>query len=62
MRHDELWPGGPMFIHDNNAFRLGTDSVLLSAFASKGRAKRACDLAAERALSRYFSPGTTLQS
>lgn len=44
MRHDELWPGGPMFIHDNNAFRLGTDSVLLSAFASKGRAKRACDL------------------
>ncbi len=39
-----LWPGGPMFIRDNDAFRLGTDSVLLSSFVMTGRAKRACDL------------------
>lgn len=41
---DALWPGGPAFIQDNDAFRLGTDSVLLSYFASQGRAKRVCDL------------------
>lgn len=44
MMRDELWPGGPIFIRDNEAFRLGTDSVLLSSFALKGRAERACDL------------------
>lgn len=44
MIRDELWPGGPMFIRDNEAFRLGTDSVLLSSFAGTGRMKRACDL------------------
>lgn len=44
MEIDELWPGGPKFIRGNEAFRLGTDSVLLSYFASKGNARRACDL------------------
>lgn len=51
MATDELWPGGPTFIRDNEAFRLCTDSVLLSAFSMTGRAKRsggrrmsACDL------------------
>lgn len=41
---DELWPGGPSFIRDGDAFRLGTDSVLLSYFASTAKARRACDL------------------
>ncbi len=41
---DELWSGGPTFIRDNEAFRLGTDSVLLSSFAKSGRGRRACDL------------------
>lgn len=44
METDELWPGGPAFIRDKEAFRLSTDSVLLSYFASKGKARRACDL------------------
>lgn len=44
MTHDELWPGGPVFIRDGEAFRLGTDSVLLSSFASYDHAKRVCDL------------------
>ncbi len=41
---DELWRGGPVFIRDKDAFRIGTDSVLLSSFARKGRARRVCDL------------------
>lgn len=41
---DELWPDGPRFIRDGEAFRLGTDSVLLADFASKGRVARVCDL------------------
>ena len=41
---DELWPSGPKFIRHDDAFRLGTDSVLLADFASAGTAKRACDL------------------
>jgi tRNA1Val (adenine37-N6)-methyltransferase len=46
---DELWPGGPRFIRDPAAFRLGTDAVLLADFASQGtgrnsRGIRACDL------------------
>jgi tRNA1Val (adenine37-N6)-methyltransferase len=44
MIHDELWAGGPVFIRDSEAFRLGTDSVLLSSFASGRHSKRACDL------------------
>lgn len=44
METDELWPGGPKFIRDNELFSLGTDSVLLAHFASKGKARRACDL------------------
>jgi tRNA1Val (adenine37-N6)-methyltransferase len=41
---DELWPGGPRFIRDHEAFRLGTDAVLLADFASQGRNAAACDL------------------
>jgi tRNA1Val (adenine37-N6)-methyltransferase len=48
---DELWAGGPRFMHDNEAFRLGTDSVLLASFVMSGSGKRAggrltsaCDL------------------
>jgi tRNA1Val (adenine37-N6)-methyltransferase len=41
---DELWPGGPKFIRDHDAFRLGTDAVLLADFASRGHASAACDL------------------
>ena len=44
MIHDELWPGGPVFIRNGDAFGLCTDSVLLSSFASRRRAKRVCDL------------------
>jgi tRNA1Val (adenine37-N6)-methyltransferase len=47
MTTDELWPGGPQFIRDHPAFRLGTDAVLLADFASpRGgkRPSRACDL------------------
>lgn len=44
MLYDELWPGGPVFIRDSEAFRIGTDSVLLSSFASSKHAKRVCDL------------------
>lgn len=44
MAYDELWPGGPKFIQDSAAFSLGTDAVLLSDFALKGTANRACDL------------------
>jgi tRNA1Val (adenine37-N6)-methyltransferase len=44
MIQDELWPGGPVFIRDDEAFRLGTDSVLLSSFAGYKHAKRVCDL------------------
>lgn len=41
---DELWPGGPKFMRNTGAFSLGTDAVLLSDFAAKKPAKRACDL------------------
>lgn len=44
MINDELWPGGPVFIRDGDAFRLGTDSVLLSSFASCRHVRRVCDL------------------
>lgn len=41
---DELWPGGPKFLQSKDAFRLGTDSVLLAHFTNTGRAKRILDL------------------
>ena len=41
---DELWPGGPSFIRHGDAFRLGTDSVLLADFARVGPKGRVCDL------------------
>ena len=40
---DELWPQGPRFIR-GGGFPLGTDAVLLAAFAGSVRARRACDL------------------
>jgi tRNA1Val (adenine37-N6)-methyltransferase len=44
MTTDELWPDGPRFIVREDVFRLGTDSVLLSAFSQNGHDKRVCDL------------------
>lgn len=41
---DELWPGGPKFLQSRDAFRLGTDSVLLADFANTAHAKRILDL------------------
>lgn len=41
---DELWPGGPKFHQSEYGFKLGTDSVLLSAFVNPSRAKRILDL------------------
>lgn len=41
---DELWPGGPKFLQSQDAFRLGTDSVLLADFVNPTRAKRILDL------------------
>ena len=40
---DELWLNGPKFIR-GGGFPLGTDAVLLAAFAGGVRAHRACDL------------------
>lgn len=41
---DALWPGGPRFLAEHDAFPLGTDSVLLADFANTARAKRILDL------------------
>ena len=44
---DELWPGGPRFGEREDAFRVGTDSVMLANFAMGARIrkrKRAVDL------------------
>ncbi len=43
-RIDELWPGGPKYIQRPGVFSLGSDSVLLAAFARLGRVRRVCDL------------------
>lgn len=43
MEFDELWPGA-RFVRSADGFRLGTDSVLLSAFAGSGRVRRFADL------------------
>ena len=44
MTYDELWPSGPKFIQAEGAFKLCTDSVLLSAFAGGGRPLKICDI------------------
>ncbi|UOO37161.1 methyltransferase [Oscillospiraceae bacterium CM] len=41
---DAMWPGGPVFKKSEDAFRIGTDAVLLAAFAGDGQARRVCDL------------------
>jgi tRNA1(Val) A37 N6-methylase TrmN6 len=41
---DELWPGGPKYKQTDGVFKLGSDSVLLAAFAPVKRAKTVCDL------------------
>lgn len=43
MEFDELWPGA-RFVRSADGFRLGTDSVLLSAFTGNGRVRRFADL------------------
>lgn len=40
---DELWPGA-RFVRSADGFRLGTDSVLLAAFAGSPRVRRFADL------------------
>jgi len=44
MVYDELWAGGPKLVSGENVFAVGTDAVLLSAFADTAGVKRACDL------------------
>jgi len=44
MHADALWPNGPQFVRRDGVFPLGTDSVLLAAFAQNKRDRRACDL------------------
>ena len=41
---DELWPGGPRFLQQEDSFRLSTDSVLLASFAEGIRAKSILDI------------------
>ncbi len=41
---DELWPGGPKFLQQEDSFRLSTDSVLLAHFAESIRAKKILDI------------------
>ncbi len=41
---DELWPGGPRFLQQEDSFRLSTDSVLLHSFAAPIRAKKILDI------------------
>ncbi len=41
---DELWPGGPKYMQRPGIFKLGSDSVLLAAFAKLSRVKTICDL------------------
>ena len=41
---DELWPGGPKFLQQEDSFRLSTDSVLLAHFAQPIRAKKILDI------------------
>lgn len=44
MTTNELWKNGPQLICDDNVFSLGTDSVLLSAFAPAATARRVMDI------------------
>lgn len=41
---DELWPGGPRFLHSPGTFPLSTDSVLLADFTNTARAREILDL------------------
>lgn len=41
---DELWPGGPRFLQQEDSFRLSTDSVLLSHFVKDIKAKKILDI------------------
>lgn len=41
---EELWPGGYKILQDDTLFKLGTDSVLLSAFPKISGRRRVCDL------------------
>ena len=41
---DELWPGGPKYMQRPGVFKLGSDSVLLAAFAKLARVRTVCDL------------------
>ena len=41
---DELWPGGPRFLQNENSFRLCTDSVLLADFVRLKKGTRVLDL------------------
>lgn len=41
---DELWPLGPRLLRSDGVFQLGTDAVMLSAFASRGGVRTICDL------------------
>ena len=44
VQYDDLWPGGPRFARSGAGFALGTDSVLLAAFAADRRVRRFADL------------------
>ncbi len=41
---DQLWPGGPVFRQQPSVFPIGTDAVLLAAFAPTAYRKKICDL------------------
>lgn len=44
MRTTEILPNGYRFIQDDSLFKLGTDSMLLSQFATVRKKDRVCDL------------------
>lgn len=44
MDFDELWPGGPRFLKNTDAFKIGTDAVLLSDFCTASGVRRAIDI------------------
>ncbi len=41
---DALWPGGPVFVQGSGVFKLGSDSVLLSAFVNLSRIRTVFDI------------------
>ncbi len=44
MEYEELWRGGPRLKQAPGVFPMGTDAVLLGAFAGVSGVKRACDI------------------